>query len=111
MILKQYDTTIPLKVTVIDSSTGGAATDLAPTGCYFTMRGQDGNLILENATASWDGQAGTAQYQFKKGDVQTPGEYRGEFTLVFPDGSAAKIPTQGTIHITILPALSGVPGA
>lgn len=102
--IKQNDTRPTLVATLT-----AAATDVF-TSVVFKMSSKAG-VIKVNSPAGIQTQpsassGGVVKYPWVAGDTDTPGDFRGEFTVTFSDGRVETYPNRGYIAIHIEQALS-----
>jgi hypothetical protein len=83
--LVQGDNAPTLRGTITDDDTGGAL-DLSGCTVYFQMRKRDDNRYTINALCTITSEDdGTVAYALGNNDLNTPGEYLGQFEVHYPD--------------------------
>lgn len=98
--LKVGDTKEPINATCLDSA--GAIVDLTGATVVFRMAQFGSGARKVNATATIvSAAAGTVRYQWLTADVNTAGEYEGEFRVTFSGGAIQSFPNASTISILI----------
>lgn len=65
----------------------GVALDISAATCSLTFKKPDGTTIEREPFFETDGQDGVLQYITIDGDLDQSGLWRGQLSLVFPDGS------------------------
>ncbi|MDB6455043.1 hypothetical protein [Falsirhodobacter sp. 20TX0035] len=83
------------------------AGDLAGASAVFTMTHND-RVIVNRAEATIED--GHAVYQWQAGDTGVSGVMRGEFTILYADGTSETDPESGYIQITIERGLQSASG-
>ncbi len=107
MTIKKGDTYPTLRATLTDSA--GVPVDL--TGASVTFRMVDAvgeQVIADAAVAITNPAAGEVEYAWQVADVDTPGEYRGEFHAVLFGGALVTFPNDAYLYIRILDSLAPV---
>ena len=98
---KQGDRLPSLNVTAVQSD--GTAYDLTGATVVFNMRTADGVTVKvsrSNATLV-SGPSGTVRYDWASSDLDTVGDYQGEFEATI-SGRKLTIPTNGYIPIKVI---------
>jgi len=98
-IIKKGDTRKGIQA-ILSTVTNKIATAVNLTGCsvYFSMS----NKINEAVATVLDAATGSVLYAPTNADVNTAGEYNGEFIVVYADGKRETFPNDSYIKITIL---------
>lgn len=107
MVFKKNDTYPPLTATLVDSA--GDPVDLTDATVKFRMVDASGAVVVSAGTVSiTNALAGEVSYSWAAGDVDTVGEYRGEFSATLFGGGKAHFPNDGYIDIRIIDELPAV---
>lgn len=98
---KQGDRLPSLNVTAVQSD--GSAYDLTGATVVFNMRTEDGVTVKVNRASATlvSGPAGTLRYDWGASDLDTIGDYYGEFEATI-SGRKLTIPTNGYIPIKVI---------
>lgn len=98
---KQGDRLPSLSVTAVQSD--GTAYDLSGATVVFNMRTADTNTVKVNRASATlvSGPNGQVRYDWQSTDLDTVGEYLGEFEATI-SGRKLTIPTNGYIPIRVL---------
>ena len=104
--MKEGDLSPDLQVTLKDAA--DAAVDVTEaTSVKFYLRKKHGAVVVNGADATVVTPAsGVVKYVWQAGDSDTPGQYEGEFRVVFSGGAPETFPNASYIDILILDALS-----
>lgn len=101
MVFKKGDTYPALTATLTDSV--GAAVDLTGATVTFRMVDSAGTVVVAaGAVSITNAAAGEVSYSWQAGDVDTVGEFRGEFNAVLFGGAKAHFPNDGYLDIRII---------
>jgi hypothetical protein len=103
--LKQNDTSPALDAILTDAN--GAVVNVTGSSVRFHMLKIGASALKINAPASViDGEAGHVRYNLQVGDTDTPGTYKAEYQVTFPDGSIETFKnTPDQLRVVITPEL------
>lgn len=108
--IRQNDTLPTLDITLTER---GCLGDKQPynlsavTACTFTMTSDSGDIKIMSKNAQIASvSGGSISYAWDAEDTNEPGNYYGEFQLVFSGGSKMTIPPIGSIYIEISKVLN-----
>jgi hypothetical protein len=103
--LKQNDTSPALDAILTDAN--GAAVNVTGSSVRFHMLKIGETALKVNGPASViDGEAGHVRYALQVGDTDTPGTYKAEYQVTFPDGSIETFKnTPDQLRVVITPEL------
>lgn len=109
--IKQGDRLPVLDATITKAD--GTALDLSTAlSITFRMRNVNarptGAFVVEAPATIVDAVSGRVRYSWASGDSNTPGQYAGEFVVVFPGPLQQTVPTSGYLSIVVVDA--GLPG-
>lgn len=99
--IKQFDTR-PLFVGILNDEDG--VVNLTTAGSVvFNMRSTAGSLVINRGTAAITSAAqGQVTYTWGTGDLNTVGDYEGEFEVIWNDGKRETFPSGGYIAISVI---------
>jgi hypothetical protein len=84
----------------------GVEIDMTGATVVFRMRRADGtqHIYKVNAAASFvtDGSDGAVEYEWQAGDLDTPGDYLGEFVITFGGGDVQTVPNDDYIRVKVV---------
>lgn len=102
--LKSGDRLPKLRATLSDSS--GVAINLTGGAVQFRMKRSDGtgDLKVNSPATIVTPTSGIVEYAWAAGDVDTPGDYIGEFSITI-SGLVQTIPSGGYVSVLISPRL------
>lgn len=103
--LKQNDTSPTLDAILTDAN--GTVVDVTDATVRFHMLKIGATTLKIDAAASViDGAAGHVRYALQNGDTDTPGTYKAEYQVTFPDGSIETFKnTPDQLRVVITPEL------
>jgi len=105
-VIKQHDTlpALMLRIKAKDRLGGLNPINLSGvTGVTFSMTDQYGSLKVSSELSQITcASGGTLQYNWKVGDTDEAGKFKGEFELFFGGGGKLSLPTIGNIDVFIL---------
>ena len=100
--IKQNDTSPTLDAILTDDD--GNPVNVFGASVRFHLKKLGATALKVDAAATVvDGEAGHVRYALQAGDTDTPGSYKAEFEVTFPDGSIetfTNTPTQLRVVIT-----------
>ncbi len=98
---KENDTGSSFQKTLEDEN--GAAVDVTGATVRFTMTSAlDGTVKISEAAATIDDAVnGLVSYTWAAGDLDTPGDYFGEFEVTFSGGDVQTFPNDGHLKIRV----------
>jgi hypothetical protein len=100
--VKQFDRR-PLLVGILSDEDG--VVNLTTAGSvFFNMRESGGGAVkvTRGSTAITSAAAGEVTYTWGTADLDTAGDYEGEFEVVWNDGKAETFPSADYIEITVI---------
>lgn len=112
LTIGQSQTLPALSVTIIDPTTGVAATNLTggSSAVQFVMRGKGTTAATVNAAATiTNGGTGAVTYSWAATDTATPGVYSAQFLVTNSTGGTYQFPQTGFLEIEVQEALSSAP--
>ena len=103
--LKQNDTSPALDAILTDAN--GDPVDVTDSTVRFHMMQIGATTLKIDAVASViDGPTGHVRYALQNGDTDTPGSYKAEYQVTFPDGSTETFKnTPDQLRVVITPEL------
>lgn len=84
----------------------GFTPNLAGATVNLILRNPSSSSVYLNQPCAITGTS-SVSYNWQPGDTQVPGDYLGEFVVVFADSTQESFPTTGYFSLSITPALTG----
>ena len=108
---KVGDTRPYLDATLSDANGAVDLSTSAVESVRFVMEDKDGTEVVNESSTGANvtitgSTSGQVRYAWQTGDLANPGNYYGEWKVLYTDGSAARFPNTGHAEIAVGPALS-----
>lgn len=104
-IIKQ-GSTLPALASTLQKS-DGTAIDLTASDVTVTMTSASGSVVInEQAVQVISATAGTVQYNWQTGDLDTAGDYNLEFTVTYDAGGVLKVPSRNYSQVIVTESLT-----